>query len=288
MFSCSCCDYKTNRIDNWKRHQRSSKHDTNTTLKKPELVTEQKEAFSTDDNQKLSCYKCLEDFKCKKGLTEHEKTCNGIDSLTCPRCMETFKHFSSKSKHIKKGKCKPVSIFEYLKRKGMVENTNHNDIAFHGNHNTVHNTNHQNNTTNIYINNYGKERVDYLTFDDLLKILKCYTHSIPNYIKYKHFNPLFPENHNIQYKDNIFFVKKDDEWKIINKEALSDKLYDDGGSELLYHSTVNDQKIKDTLQNEQIYEDMKETTDYATIAAKGNDKSIKKEIIDVVKTPIPT
>jgi hypothetical protein len=237
-----------------------------------------------EEPQQLSCFKCKEIYNSKRRLHDHQKTCSGIDSLTCPRCMKTFDHRSNKSRHIKKGNCKPVSVFEYLKRKGMIENSNSNETNIHGDHNTVNNTN--NMTTNIYINNYGKERIDYISFDDLLNILKCYNHSIPNYIKYKHFNPLFPENHNIKYKDNIFFIKKNNEWNIINSGALSNKLYTEGGSELSYHSQVNDEQIKESVASEEVYENIKEFSDYVTKEAEGTDKEIKKEIIDVVKTPI--
>jgi hypothetical protein len=221
MFTCSDCAYSTSRKDNYKRHMHCPKHIK--VLSSKAKVNSNTEEKVIEEPQQLSCFKCKEIYNSKRRLHDHQKTCSGIDSLTCPRCMKTFDHRSNKSRHIKKGNCKPVSVFEYLKRKGMIENSNSNETNIHGDNNTVNNTN--NMTTNIYINNYGKERIDYISFDDLLNILKCYNHSIPNYIKYKHFNPLFPENHNIKYKDNIFFIKKNNEWNIINSGALSNKLY---------------------------------------------------------------
>lgn len=53
----------------------------------------------------------------------------------------------------------------------------------------------------IQVNDYGKERLDYLTFDKLLEIFEKKYEAIYELIKEVHFNPNFPENHNIIYKD---------------------------------------------------------------------------------------
>jgi hypothetical protein len=234
----------------------------------------------------FNCIKCLAKYKSKKRFDDHTKKCNGVDSFTCPKCMQTFKFRGNKSRHIKQNNCKPVSIFEYIKRQNEKQHITINNI----NNNTTNNNNITNNTfnnniTNIHINNYGKERVDYIMFDDFLKILKCCNDTIiPKYIKLKHFNPLFPENHNIKYKDNIFFIKTNDEWTIINSNLLSNKLYDSNGSEIYYTYNKLYDKIKDTINDNEQCEEIENKIDYGALEVKGQDKNIKKQIIDVVKT----
>jgi hypothetical protein len=283
MYHCEICDYRTNRKDNYFRHESSNKHLHRVNELKPK--NEEQCPIQSDTKEKvMCCYKCAEVYKTKKQLKIHEEKCTGIDSLTCQRCMTTFTHRENKSRHIKKNNCKPVSIFEYLKRKENPEeniaiNTNHSTIS----HSTLHNNSH--NTTNIYINNYAQERMDYITFDDFLNIIKCCNNTIiPKYVKLKHFNPLFPENHNIKYKNNFFFIKKNGEWNVINSNTLSQKLYNDNGTEVLNQSEMHDEEIKQNVQDENDYNDIKMQTNYVELEVKNKDKEIKRQIIDVVKT----
>lgn len=287
MYDCEICDYKTHRKDNYLRHEKSTRH----LQKVKELLnvpTEHHELKVNELAQKPSmtmcCYKCGEIYKTKKQFKIHEEKCIGVDSLTCTRCMTTFTDKGNKSRHLKKNNCKPISIFEYLKRKEFSDqniaiNTNNSTI----NHSTLNNN--SNNTTNIYINNYGKERMDYITFEDFLSIVKCCNNTIiPKYVKLKHFNPLFPENHNIKYKNNYFFIKRNGEWDVINSSTLSNKLYNDNGTEVLNKSEEFDDNIKQNITEENDYNDIKLQTNYVAMEIRNQDKEIKRQIIDVVKT----
>ena len=307
MFSCKICTYKTYRKDNLNRHHNSKRHRDNVLIGKSkieengcknvihvgqnDILTGQNDIHVGQNDifknkEIFNCIKCLAKYKSKKRFDDHTKKCNGVDSFTCPKCMQTFKFRGNKSRHIKQNNCKPVSIFEYIKRQNEKQHITINNI----NNNTTNNNNITNNTfnnniTNIHINNYGKERVDYIMFDDFLKILKCCNDTIiPKYIKLKHFNPLFPENHNIKYKDNIFFIKTNDEWTIINSNLLSNKLYDSNGSEIYYTYNKLYDKIKDTINDNEQCEEIENKIDYGALEVKGQDKNIKKQIIDVVKT----
>ena len=106
---------------------------------------------------------------------------------------------------------------------------------------------------------------------------------IPKYIKLKHFNPKFPENHNIKYKDNIFFIKRNDEWNIINSNTLSNKLFDDGGSEVFYHLNMFDDQIKNNVKDDDIYEDIKLKSNYSELESKGQDIDVKNQLLDIAK-----
>jgi hypothetical protein len=47
-----------------------------------------------------------------------------------------------------------------------------------------------------------------------------------------------------------------------------------------------DDKIKYSVQNEDIYEDIKLKADYSEIEAKGQDTEVKKQLLDVAKMPV--
>ena len=190
MYNCDVCNYTTGRKDNYLRHMKSDKHINKSAKSSKEIPI----IHQQQNNQSLyTCTKCSEDYKTKKHYDHHIKICTGIDSKTCPKCMKTFTDRGNKSRHIKNNSCKPVSIFEYLKRKHQpstpVQNNKISNSTVNNSFNTVNNT-------NIYVNNYGKERTDYITYDDFLSIIKCCNTSIiPNYIKMKYF-------YKIEIKDN--------------------------------------------------------------------------------------
>ena len=277
MFSCDICLYSTYRVDNFKRHQscksHKKKHDEILAITAENDVDENEVIYTTNVNEvsdetscKYVCAKCAKTYKTKKCKERHEEKCIGVDSMTCPRCMKRFKHQPNKFLHMKNNKCKPVSIFEYLKKN---ESGKLDDLQ----------------TKNIFVNNYGKERVDYITYDDFFQIIKCCNYTIiPKYVKFKHFNPDFPENHNIKCKNNIFMIKTNDEWHIVNTETLSNKLYDDSGYDISYKCHKFDDKIKTSLNNIDTYEDLKLKTNSTYLEVKGYSRNIKKQILDVIKT----
>ena len=106
--------------------------------------------------------------------------------------MFTFSSRSSKSAHIKKNKCKAKSIIHLVNKE--TDNENKPNLYINGNNNNIIN--------NTIINNFGNERTDYITLDDMIQIFKCGDNIIPKYIELKHFNKEFPENHNIKYEKN--------------------------------------------------------------------------------------
>jgi uncharacterized C2H2 Zn-finger protein len=318
IYECKCCCYITDNNNNFIRHQNSKKHTTkhneenitfleakNTFSPVNNTFSEQNHTFSEQNhthevNSKFSCCKCGKEYKCQKYLADHEKICKGIDILTCPRCMRTFKHQQNKSRHIKNANCKPKSIFEYLKNKHgainnilITNNTNntndkeskHSFIQTQQNAKTINNINNTTINTNIFINDYGNERRDYITNDDILKIIKyCDNNIIPRFISYKHFNPEYPENKNIKFQNNIYLIKKEGDWNNIDGDILAKELYNDNKHEIGKFCFENDDKIGAYLQNEDKIERLKEKTDFNSIELQGQDKDIKKKIKSVIKT----
>ena len=183
------------------------------------------------------CKKCNKVYKIKKSLIEHEEKCKGVDELTCPRCMISFSNRHNKSNHIKRNTCKPRSIIHArVPNPQNIEPANNidtqiNNIDIDNQTNNIDNqTNIQNQNINIYVNNYGKERTDYLDYDKMLAIFKK-VYNIPTLLtKEIHFNEEFPENNNIKFHDaKNCLVKEDDEFIYKNLNVLIKELIKNKG-----------------------------------------------------------
>jgi uncharacterized C2H2 Zn-finger protein len=191
------------------------------------------------------CKKCNKKYKTLKFLIEHEKKCNGLNILTCPKCMTIFSNTSNKSRHIKKNNCKAKSIIHLVNTDNDNDNDNKPSLFINGNNNNNNNT-----INNTIINNFGNERTDYITFDDMIQILKCGDNIIPKYIELKHFNKEFPENHNIKYEKNKgCLIKNDDRWGLTNLDIISNKLFDKNSYELRNYYNNQKKDIEEKIMN---------------------------------------
>lgn len=275
MFVCTCCNYHSKRKDLFDKHCLTKKHSANE--KNMKTINEEHEYYEEDNEDSgaiYTCDKCSKEYKVKSSYISHYEKCKFANALQCPRCMKCFQHKQSKFKHIKKNNCKPVSI---------IHSGNVNTEIY--NNSTINNCNNCNNTHNIYINNYGNERLEYITDEVFKKIITSTKyHIIPTYIKHKHFNKEFPENCNIQYANNKFSIKNDSNWNIINSGTLANLLYRDNGSEINQRFLENNDFIAKQIQNEDIMEYIKKRLNYLQLEVSGEDKQIKKQIIDVIMT----
>ena len=231
---CDICNYSTNRKYDLKRHQNAihnlrvpAKSDflmpeTNVMPKKINVMPNKKNVMPNEN----MCKKCNKIYKIKKYLIEHEEKCKGVDELTCPRCMISFSNRHNKSNHIKRNTCKPRSIIHArVPNPQNIEPTNNIDTQINNididTQNIDNQTNIQNQHINIYVNNYGKERTDYLDYDKMLAIFKK-VYNIPTLLtKEIHFNEEFPENNNIKYHDTKnCLIKEDDEFRGWTKDSM--------------------------------------------------------------------
>ena len=234
---CDLCNYSTNRKYDLNRHQNAI-HNLRVSAKSdflmPETNVHPKKPNVHPENM---CKKCNKVYKIKKYLIEHEEKCKGVDELTCPRCMISFSSRQAKSNHIKRNTCKPRSIIHArVPNPQNIEPANNidtqiNNIDIDNQTNNIDNqTNIQNQNINIYVNNYGKERTDYLDYDKMLAIFKK-VYNIPTLLtKEIHFNEEFPENNNIKFHDaKNCLVKEDDEFIYKNLNVLIKELIKNKG-----------------------------------------------------------
>ena len=147
----------------------------------------------------------------------------------------------------------------FTRRNNLTRHINHrckkkkelNSININGNNNNATINNTTNNITNNIVS-FGDE--------DLTKISdKVYQHllskgymSVPEFIKYLHFNKNKPENHNILLSDftrNYLNVFNKNKWELKNKKETMDKLFDDKHDKLVEYYKMDcpiDEKHKFT------------------------------------------
>lgn len=300
LFFCEFCNYSTKRNYNLKRHHNAVHNRNSPKIKNEEnhmqieendmqkeendMQKEEKDMqieenhIHIEENLKQSfyCSKCAKQYKTKKYLINHEEKCNGLHILTCPKCMKTFSTHGNKSAHMKKNNCKARSIIH------AVNPDVKHSLYINGNNNNNNTT-----TTTTIINNYGSERTDYITFDDMMRIL---LHSgnniIPKYIEFKHFNKNFPENHNIKYeRNNGCLIRKDGEWKLTNIDYLSNNLIDKNSSEILKYYNNQKKDIETKIKNIELIDFINKRFNYLDLSFnKDIYNSIKFEIKNIIKT----
>jgi hypothetical protein len=272
MFCCKICAYTSNRADNLIRHQKSNKHKNK---EREAIDNEEQEIISDVNSEQFFCYMCRKKYKSQKRLKSHEKKCNGIDVLTCHTCMTSFTDSGNKCNHIKKKICKPVTIFKHLHNKGIISDKDNASI-----HSIVKNN------INQYIRNYGNERIDYITNDIIIDVLKKAGNSlIVQYAKLRHFNPDFPENHNIRYENKRFVCKQNNVWEIISKDRLVNKLWNDNGNFIytFINQDNNKNAIKAAFPDDMRYDElMKERGNYVYLESMSYDANIKQQLIDLI------
>jgi len=246
MYKCVICNYSSKRKHDLKRHVNAIhknikvyNYDKNKSCENVHPLGENVHPLGENVHPlgenvhpKFICKKCNKIYKSNRYLIEHEKKCKGVDELTCPKCMLSFSSRQAKANHINRNNCKARSVI--YARKSNIQNMEKKNIKTQNNieiQNNIENQNVINNITNnnIYINNYGKERIDYLNYEKMLEIFKK-VYDIPSLLtKEIHFNIDFPENNNIMYKnENTTLLKVDEEfiYKGINnlvQELITEK-----------------------------------------------------------------
>jgi hypothetical protein len=295
IFTCKHCNYFSDRKYNLQKHI-NNKH-AHVLLKNDNVKNVQNDIpkvqndipkiqndipkVQNDIPNIFQCSKCNKIYKTARHLHNHESKCNKVDSLTCPRCMISFTHRNNRNRHIKADKCKARSII--YARTPNVQNITNNNIT---NNNTTNNIqNIQNNENNIIINNFGSERIDHISHEDIVRILSKGINTIPLYIKKKHFDEDFPENHNIKYtNDNKCKVLEENSWREKDIGLLSNNLVKDNTEVLLMYCDENEIKLLNEIKNVEKYDHIRNKL-FIIYNKTDNEKynSVLKQITDLIK-----
>jgi hypothetical protein len=98
-----------------------------------------------------------------------------------------------------------------------------------GNNNTTNTNNIQ---TQIVLNNFGKENVEYINSNYINKLIQQGIYAaVPKIIKYLHFNPEHPENRNVKItnkKETWAQIWNNDKWELKNKKLVISDIVDKG------------------------------------------------------------
>lgn len=274
MHSCKICNYESYRLDNYNRHLRTPKHFKMTALqtrRSAELQLEEQNQKDTQQQQTVPqskekdfefiCPKCKIGYMNKRNFIAHTSKCVGVDVLTCPRCMKTFDNSGNKCRHIKSNNCKQVSIIHYNQRVGRIAN---NDS---------------------FINNYGSERLEHIKTIDIIKLIRRANSQVifEKYLVEKHFKAEFPENHNIKFTKQKFYIKIDNRWTQFRSFEIARRLYSDIGSTLYHFVTTNKELIQNTGTGAATYDEILDACNWTQLEIKKQDKRIKNHLISIVR-----
>lgn len=269
MNKCQFCEYSSVVKCNVKRHQRSKhkeqfeeiitseenvvSNEENVVPNEENVVQNKENVVPNKENVELmsrTCEKCNRVYKTLKYLSKHKEKCIGLDNLTCPKCMKSFSNRSNKCNHIKRNTCKARSIIHA--RTPNVQNITNNTI------NHIQNIEKQFNN-NIYINNFGCERIDHISKEEIYNMLTSGINTIPLYIEKKHFDKDFPENNNIAFtNENKCKVMEDNAWKEKDLGLLSSKLIHDNSEVLLLYCEDNEIELSHHIKNNDVLEHVKD------------------------------
>ena len=156
-------------------------------------------------------------------------------TFMCELCCNKYKSQKTKDRHICKSKdtnivCQFCSkSFTRLIYKNKHEATCQSKIPI---------------VTDVPLNNYGYENLDYVTDEELVDMISKRGDGVIKMILLKHFNILHPENHNVIINGDDCIVYKNNNWKKIDREALVTDLYYDGINSIyvIYEEAMDNNK----------------------------------------------
>jgi len=161
------------------------------------------------DDQPRRCSKCCKILSSRNQRIAHEEKCNGLHTLQCKICLKMFTSYSGKSRHKKRVKCTPPSLFYSSGASANIVNMRdqyNNDNSTTNNDNSTTNNITNNNFTvnnNIVLNVHGKENYDTLLDTIRTKYPQAFVTMVEegdtaSLLKLVHFNKDFPENQTIR------------------------------------------------------------------------------------------
>jgi hypothetical protein len=203
---------------------------------------------TVDSNIKCGIPPCDED-------SETDSSDITQNAYICEQCNSSFTQVTNYYRHRKHRCQKPNNIKQLLlettKLKQEVDilkstqhhptvNTINNDNSMNDNsindnskhtdnHVENHIDNHIDNSKHVYINDYGKENVSYLSNQRCRFIVSKCWQSIPALVNELHFNDEHPENQNIQIpnkKLNEIQIRKGGKWVICDRKENVDRIRD--------------------------------------------------------------
>lgn len=212
-YSCELCGIETFKTKQaYERHVESRKH-------------------KLREEGKVSIFKCTcgKSFLHRSGLSVHKKKCGNNNVRDC-RSKVSKSYMEEKIRELKeefnKERQTMMEAFERVLEKHAMSTTNNIET-------NVENQTNNNNIT-ININAFGKENLDYVTDNMIIRCIDRVYNSIPCLIEKIHFDPKHPENHNIRITNKKLpyasIMGDDQKWVYVDRtkaiQSMVEKSYD--------------------------------------------------------------
>lgn len=190
--------------------------------------------------EQIKCKKCNRYFTLLSDLQKHQNKKNPCDKkiiLKCKICNKQYITLRNYNKHIKSH-----PEINNISNTNKINNDQQTINIMNNSHNTTNITNNVVNNINITINKFGKEDVQHITDEVLVKILNDGYKSFNNLIKEIHFNKDVPQNHNV-YIPNInkknALIFDGERWILLSKNKILDDLIDNNDT-IITNNDVRD------------------------------------------------
>lgn len=223
-----------------------------------------REEYFKEKESSYNCDFCDKSFLSRSGWYKHQKTCDKIkERLEIQELKNQIKTLVQKNKEIEE----------------RIEHSTSNNIT--NNINNISNINNINNNININISlrPFGSEITTYLN-DEIIGDLFFMGLNFRELLKYLHFDPEYPENHNIRIKSvkrSLLEIYRGNKWDIVtfmngltemvkNSNKLFQEYYNNNEDEVRNGMTIEErEQILKQMYSENILQDIA--------------KSIEKDII---------
>jgi len=216
----------------------------------------------------FSCSGCKYSSVVKQHLTRHinkNNKCgtnlhiieNNIE-IKCEYCNKLYKTQPSLKRHHKT--CKILKTNYIYKLKENEQKIKELEMQLSQKPTTINNIN-NNITINVQVNGYNNTDFSKLTNRQFSKALNKTLMSIPQLIEFSHFNPKFPENHNIyisNQKGKYAMIYNGENWEIKDQSSTIDKLINDQEYELEQWVHVIGEKHPTAMEKFNRYLEVKE------------------------------
>lgn len=209
QFQCKKCGKLFDRKFNYERHVENKRPcvivPIPTIIEKPQIILNDPKK---DDNIN-ECEYCGRSYSTKFNLNKHTKKCpfnnsnNEIDSEKEMMYKERINHLENQ-------------VIELTKKIG-------NTYSLQFNHHLDQSVHQQ----NIQINAYGSENLNYITANEVKKLISSPATCLPQFIKLVHYHEEHPENHNVvidEIKENVIkILKNKNDWNMSGLEEFVER-----------------------------------------------------------------
>ncbi len=234
-YQCICCDYETDRSDNFTKHNNTKKHQDNLN----------KNTTNTLDNS-FTCDICLKISNSKTTMYRHYKICK--ENYEKKKIEEHNKKIEEDKKKIEELQTTINEIKIMLNEK--IKELNSQNIYNITNNNTTNNTtNNSINTVNNVTLSYVDTDDSHISDEDYRKIVNTVNFCVKMLVWKKHFNKDKPENMNLcirNKQDKYMRVFMKDKWMSEKKDKMIITLFEENEMQIEdWLNECNDPQLND-------------------------------------------